>query len=87
MLLSEMDRGLQTKSKVFVQAQFAQHADNKAWLIVVHVRVPLLAGLRIHIAVVFQLQVHHIDSHEEAIVQESRIQIRAVLDTLFLGNG
>lgn len=85
MLLSEVDGGLQAQTKSLVEPQFSKHANDKSWLVVVDIGVPLFAGYGIYVAVILQFQVHHIHSHEEAIVQEAVIQIRAVLDTWLLG--
>ena len=85
MLLSEVNGGLQAQAKSLVEPQFSEDANDKSWLVVVDIGVPLFAGDGIDIAVIGQFQVHHIHSHEEAIVQKAVIQIRAVLDTWLLG--
>lgn len=84
-LLSEVDGGLQAQTKSLVEAQLSKNAHDKSWLVVVDIDVPLFAGCGVHVAVIRQFQVHHIHSHEEAVVQKAVIQIRAVLDTRLLG--
>ena len=84
-LLSEVDGGLQTQAKGLVEPQLSEDAYDKSWLVVVDIGVPLFARDGIDVTVIGQFQVHHIHSHEEAIVQKAVIQIRAVLDTGLLG--
>ena len=66
------------------QPQLAQHAYREAWVIVVHVAVPLLARLRVDVSVVTQLQILHVEPEEEPIVQSPLIQIGAVLHLALL---
>ena len=84
MLLSEVDGGGKAKGEVGVHAEFAEHANREARAEVVYLCIPLLAGLRVDVAVVLQLHVLHVQAQEEAVVEEPLVDVRAVLHLSFL---
>ena len=87
MFLSEVDTRRKTQGEVVVQAKVAKHANRKARAEVVNLRIPLLARLRVDVAIVLQLHVLQVHTQEEAIVEASLVDVRAILHPAFLCYG
>ena len=77
MLLAKMDGGCHTKGKMIIQAHLAQDTNGKAGGIIIYLGIPLLS-LGCYKPIVVQLQILHVESEEESIVQLAHIQVRAV---------
>lgn len=79
MLLPEVDSGRKEQRQMVVQAIGAKHTNREAWAVVVNLRIPLLARLRVDVAIILQLHILHMEAQEEAIVEAPLVDIRAVL--------
>ena len=84
MLLPEVNGRRQTQGQVFVQPQVADDAHREARAVVVDFGIPLLARLGVDVAVVLQLEVLHVQSQQETVMQPPLVDVRAVLHLTLL---
>ena len=64
---------------MIVQAKVTKYANREARTVVINLRIPLFASIRVDEAVILQLDVLHVQPQEKAIVEAPLVDIRAIL--------
>lgn len=80
---SEVHGRNETAGKVFVEPEFTQYADRETRIVMRDFSEPLVA-VGIGVAVVLELEIHHIETEQEAIVIGTTIDIRPIHHLAYL---